>query len=133
MLDRIAVALCCLGLVVLVGCGKGGDVARYDVSGTVTYDGNPLPAGTILFQPAPGNTGPGGTARIESGKYNTATGGKSPTGGPHIAVITGFDGKTDLAKEMPDGAILFSDYREDVDLPKEATTKDFNVPAKGKP
>jgi len=46
-----------------VGCGKG----KGKVSGTVTLDGQPLPAGTINFLPSKG-TGAGGS--IEDGKYS---------------------------------------------------------------
>ncbi len=133
MLDRIVVSVCCLGLVAVLGCGGGaGDVDRYDVSGTVTFDGKPVPSGTITFLPAQGNTGPGGNANIKDGKYDTAIDGKGPTGGPHDVVITGFDGNADPGNEMPLGKPLFSEYKTKADLPKEKATQDFEVPADAK-
>jgi hypothetical protein len=48
-----------------VGCGKG----KGTVSGTVTLDGQPLPAGNITFIPSKGQ-GAGGT--IQDGKYSVA-------------------------------------------------------------
>lgn len=117
----------------LAGCGGPGDVDRFDVSGTITFEGAPVPAGTISFLPAPGNSGPGGTATIQDGAYNTAVDGQGPTGGPHRVVITGFDGNADPANEMPYGKPLFTEYSTEVDLPKQATTQDFEVPAAAKP
>lgn len=52
----------------LVGCGKEGGPATYPVTGTVTYRGNPLPLGTVMFVPAKGP--PSRPAAIgEDGKY----------------------------------------------------------------
>ena len=50
-----AVALCCF---CLVGCGGDG---KYPVSGTVTWEGDPIPAdhnGHIMFMPIDPSTGP---------------------------------------------------------------------------
>lgn len=128
MFSRIALVVVSMA-VVGVGCRPTGP-ARYDVSGTVTYDGQPVPVGTITFVPANGNAGPGGSTGIEAGRFDTASTGKGPTGGPHVAMITGFDGKTiGGIEKVQEGSPLFIDYREDVDLPKEATIRDFNVPA----
>jgi len=43
---QIALAAALVGL---TGCG--GEEKLLDVTGTVTYDGKPLPAGTIFFDP----------------------------------------------------------------------------------
>jgi hypothetical protein len=124
--------LCRAASVVLLGCALGcgsSGPARYDVSGTVAFDGQPVPVGTITFVPAPGNAGPGGSAGIEGGRYDTAATGKGPTGGPHVVFITGFDGKTvDGVEKVQEGNPIFIDYREEVDLPKEKATRDFDVP-----
>lgn len=99
------------------------------MAGAVTFDGQPVPVGTITFVPTSGNTGPGGSAAIQAGRYDTATGGKGPTGGPHVAIITGFDGKTvGGIEQVLEGSPLFIDYREEVDLPREKTVRDFEVP-----
>ncbi len=118
--------------VALGGCSKS-DVSRYDVSGTVTFSGQPVPSGSITFQPAVGNEGPGGYATIKDGKYDTAQDGKGPTGGPHHVTIAGYDGNADPGNEKPYGAPLFDAYQTKVDLPKEATTQNFEVPASAKP
>lgn len=108
----------------LVGCGGRGDATkRFDLSGSVTFDGKAVPAGTILFEPdsSKGNKGPAGFAKIADGRFDTAAGGKGTIGGPHVVRITGSDEAT-----------LFSDYVTQADLPKEKSTKDFEVPASAK-
>ncbi len=117
-----------LAPLVLAGCGPAGP-ARYDVSGTVTFDGQPVPLGTITFLPAPGNSGPGGSATIENGRYDTTVSGKGPTTGPHVAVISGFDGKAvGGVEKLLEGRPLFIEYRETIEIPQERTAVDFVVP-----
>lgn len=120
-LAAIAALLLCAGL---AGCGgRGDETRRFDLSGAVTFDGRPVPAGTILFEPdsSQGNKGPAGFAKIADGRFNTAASGKGTIGGPHVVRITGSDKAT-----------LFSDYVTQADLPKEKSTKDFEVPASAK-
>lgn len=124
----VAVAL--VGLLV-IGCGKGG-AARYDVSGSVTYEGQPVPVGSIVFEPdgSKGNSGPSGHAQIKDGKYDTTLeDGMGTVGGPHVVRIVGLDGKP--AGELTQGTPLFPAYSTTVDLPKETTTQDFDVPKGG--
>src|SRR5204862_378695 len=68
-----------------VGCGE----SRVEVSGEVTFDGKPVPAGRIYFNPdfTKGNDGPQGYADIKDGKFDTRNKGKGACGGPTIAVI----------------------------------------------
>lgn len=124
---RCAVALGMVAAAGFVGCGRGG-VTRHDVSGKVTFGGVPVAVGTITFLPAHGTSGPGGSAAIRDGVYDTSQGRTGPTGGPHVAVITGFDGKAVPGLEVQEGAMLFNDYRIDVDLPRAKTVQDFDVP-----
>lgn len=124
---RVAVIVS-LAVIAIGGCGGGG-VTRYDVSGKVTFGGVPVAVGTITFLPASGNSGPGGSAAIRDGLYDTSQGRMGPTGGPHVAVITGFDGKVVPGLEVQEGAMLFNEYRLDVDLPKAKAVQDFDVPA----
>lgn len=115
-------------LIVAAGCGQNGP-ERYDVSGSVTFAGKPVPAGQILFQPdtEKGNRGPATAVQIEGGRYDTAKGGKGTVGGPHIAVITGYDKQIESSPEMRTGRPLFRDVRLSVDLPKKTTVRDLNV------
>lgn len=122
--------LCLLAMfcVTGAGCGPGVDPGpeRFDLSGKVTFKGSPLPAGKITFTPN-GIKGPAGFATIENGQYDTSSTGKGTVGGPHIVSIEGYDGKETEAK--PFGDPIFAPHSEEMDLPKETTTKDFEVPA----
>lgn len=116
--------------VLMVGCGGP---KLYDVSGRVSYDGQPLPAGVIYFDPdvTKKNDGPQGYAIIKDGAYSTATkGGRGIAGGPHVVRIEGFDGKP--GAELPLGKPLFTDYQERRDLPRAGSQQDFTVPRRGK-
>lgn len=121
-----------LGLGCLNGCGgKVEGPARFDVSGTVTYASKPVPAGSILFEPDKGNKGPAGYAKIKDGKYDTKNDGAGTVGGSHTVRIVCLDG---VAKpDSPDGVLLCPEYTTSVDLPKEKTTKNFEVPQGGGP
>jgi hypothetical protein len=121
----LAPALLVLGSLVCAGCG--GPVT-YHVSGHVTYDGEPLPAGVIYFDPdvTKSNDGPQGYAIIKDGNYNTsAEGGKGVVGGAYVARIEGFDGRP--GEELPLGMPLFTDFTQTLDLPEDDFQQDFSV------
>ncbi|MBI2480801.1 MAG: hypothetical protein HYV60_19890 [Planctomycetia bacterium] len=132
LLRSVAALLACLPVIVVVGCG-GGDAgsARYHVSGTVTHKGQPVPRGTILFQPdgSKGNSGPATNADSVDGLYDTARQGTGTVGGPHIVVIQGFDGNAKPEEELLLGMPLFTEYRTTADMPNtpKAGTVDFQV------
>jgi len=109
-----------------IGCGPGGP-PRYDISGSITYNGKPVPGGRIVFEPdrEQNNHGPASYAVIKDGHYATDSG-KGPVGGPHIVRIMGRDGVSTF--ESPHGTTIFPEYRTKVDLPREDTGKDFEVP-----
>jgi hypothetical protein len=126
---RFAIALPLL--VALLGCGK----PSYKLSGTVTYDGKPVPAGEIVFMPDPdsGNRGPGVLAEIKDGRYELPLD-KGHIGGAYVARLTGFDGAPQQAKELvdPRGTPLFVDHTEKLTLPEQSATRDFAVPPQPK-
>ena len=115
----------------IVGCGGSDGPARYELSGSVTYRGQPVTAGHILFAPdhTQQNNGPGTHAEIENGRYQTLTG-QGTIGGPHVVSISGSDGKPyDMGRQInPMGRPLFADYKVSIDLPRETATHDFVVP-----
>jgi hypothetical protein len=122
-----------VGLLLLVGlfaigCGKSGS-GTYHLSGKVTFDGKPVPAGRIFFLPdsEKGNSGQGGFAEIKDGVFDTRNKGRQTPGGALIVRIDGFDGKGTAAD--PVGQPLFLTFELKVDLPKAQATKDFEVPA----
>ncbi len=120
-------------LLAFAGCGKEG-IPRYGLSGQVTYDGNPVPKGYLRFAPDKknGNSGPGSSATINDGHYETMTD-RGTVAGPHIVTITGTDGiayKTETGVLVPIGRSLFPEYKENIDIPKEAgAVHDFAIPA----
>lgn len=126
---RFAFAL--LLLLLLVGCGR----SSYKLSGTVTFDGKPVPKGEIVFMPDPeaGNRGPGVLADIVDGRYELPLD-KGHIGGAYIARLTGFDGAPQKSKELvdPRGTPLFVDHTEKLTLPEESGTRDFMVPPQAK-
>ena len=122
-----------VGLLMLpAGCGQRGR-ERFDLKGKVSYNGQSVKAGYIVFTPdaSAGNAGPGAQADIHEGKYftNPALG---TIGGPHVARIFAYDGKayTPPGSKMPlvMGHPLFSPYTVKVDLPKQASVFDFTIP-----
>lgn len=111
-----------LGSGLLIGCGgDGGPKAR--LSGSVTFDGNPVKSGQIIISPKDGAPG---HASIVDGKYDTsATGGKSSAPGEATLRITGFgppDGK------FPNGVPLFVDYEMKKSITEGNETLDITVP-----
>ncbi|WP_439629789.1 hypothetical protein [Gemmata sp.] len=103
------------------GCDGTG---RRELSGTVTYDGKPLPSGTILFEPdaTKGNDGPPGSATVTNGQYRTDPG-KGVTGGPYRVRVQGGNG-VNAGELNPHGSPLpppTGEYRVNADLPQGGT------------
>ncbi|MCA9090307.1 MAG: hypothetical protein KDA90_16930 [Planctomycetaceae bacterium] len=121
----------CLLPVLSQGCGRGeSGPQRYSLSGTVTYQGQPVPAGTILFQPdaSAGNIGPGSLATIEDGKYQLSRS-QGVVGGAYILELSGQRIQTlydDDGEELP-VEDLFPEQEMRVTLP-EGGTLDISVP-----
>ena len=110
------------------GCGADGP-KTFEVSGTVTFDGKPVPAGRVDFFPdfATGNDGPQGFATIKDGAFDTRKGGQGHAGGAIVIRIEGFDGKSDNPK-FP-GTPIFVTHQINRELPKEASVQNLEVPA----
>lgn len=121
---------CLLVSMFLAGCGGKGGPPRYDISGSVTFGGRSVPRGYIVFTPdgSQGNAGPGAQAEIVDGSYRTPDG-QGTIGGPHVAVLTGFDGQSyqDGVVTNPNGKLLFSQQEVRVELPRENSSHDFTL------
>ena len=117
------------GCVVLIaGCSKPPPgPARFAVSGKITCDGQPVPRGTIAFEPdtQAGNSGPGGYGTNMDGVFATHPR-MGAVAGPQIVRIAGFDGKA--TAEMIDGKPLFPEYNTKVEVPEKQVAIDFDVP-----
>ena len=119
------------GLLAALLAGCGGDKVHH-LSGTVSFQGKPVPAGHIVFEPdaGSGNTGSPAFAKIKEGRYDTRLEGQGTIGGPHTVLIHGRDGIP--RGELLNGLPLFQDYSTKADLPSEEGTLDFEVPASAK-
>ena len=126
-LSAFATTLFASTALLLYGCSRG--PSFNDVSGTVTFDGKPVPAGRIYFNPdfSKGNDGPQGFADIKDGKYDTRNKGQGHAGGPMVISVEGFDGKS----ENPDsvGKPIFVAYEIKRELPKGPSVQALEVPA----
>jgi hypothetical protein len=80
---------------ILTGCGvDDGLDQRFPVSGTVTYNGEPLKTGTVNFYPEDPKTGRGASGPIlEDGTYTltTQSPGDGAFGGKYKVAISSFD------------------------------------------
>ena len=111
----------------LAGCNA--QPALTEISGTVTFKGQPIPAGDVSFTPEA--TIPGGQLRmylVTNGKYNSAD--QPGTGllpGKYKVRINGYDGK-----KIPmyfSGKQIFNPYELEMEVSAgKSTTLDFTVP-----
>lgn len=120
-----------LVLLCVAGCGKD-DSGRMPLSGTVTFRGQPVPAGVVSFTPDArrGNRGAQGMARIVDGKFSTQDQGKGGVAGPQIVEIRGFGHGPTTGDVLPGtpGERLFPPYTTEVDVSADGATFDFEVP-----
>jgi hypothetical protein len=113
-----------LSLTLIVsGCGGGG-LERQDLYGKVTYNGQPVPAGSIAFRPnrTKGGSGPSGFAKIEDGEYSTASAGKGSVSGPVLVIIEG------AVSKKPMSPALFPPYKKELEITDDLDYVDFEVP-----
>lgn len=122
------------GLVAVVtlasGCGRSTGPERYDVRGAVSFRGQPVPSGTITFEPdlSKANSGPVSVIPIVDGKYDSlALERPGPLAGSLIVRISGYPAPDPDVEIQPP---LFPEYRTTVDLAssKAVTVLDFDVP-----
>ena len=125
---RLASAIVIM-LAAVMGCSPAAPDPETDsVHGRVTFKGQPLESGTIIFSfdPATGFTGADGWAPISSGDYDTRIGGYRTRGGKLVARIEGRGMPTPQAAQGP---LLFSHYDVSVDVPKGRFELNIDVPA----
>lgn len=117
-----------LVIALLLGCSKG--PARSEISGTVIFKGQPIPAGDVNF--TPDVTVAGGQAQmymVKDGKYSSAdTPDSGLLPGKYTVRISGYDGK-----QIPmyfSGKQIFNAVQEEIVITQGNMTKDFEVPDK---
>ena len=131
--NRFHVALLATAALSAAGCG-GSDVDREDLTGAVTFAGQPVVFGNIEFVPdsEKGHSGPTGYADIVDGRYDTSLeGGAGVVAGPHLVRVTAYQEVPPPASEdetAPSNAKppMFFGYPIEADL--EGGVKDFDVP-----
>ncbi|WP_171190037.1 hypothetical protein, partial [Alienimonas chondri] len=82
-----------LAAALAAGCGGSDRPEQVAVSGAVTVDGAPLPAGTITFVPVENTPGPKASAAIVAGRYAVPAA-VGPTVGAYRAEIVATDPQT---------------------------------------
>lgn len=85
-MDALPAALAALAF---LGCGSGGELELAPVTGTVTYQGDPLGHGEVVFTPEQGTAGPQSVGKIDSGgsyRMRTASGDGAPLG-KHLVTV----------------------------------------------
>lgn len=136
MFHQKRLAACAVAIIFsMTGCS--GEPQREQISGKVTFGGNPVVYGTIDFIPdsAAGHSAPAGSALIVNGAYDTAQGGSGIFGGPHLVRITAFEeppppstaDETQVVEVKPP---LFSGYTIQASI--GGGSRDFDVPAEAK-
>lgn len=111
-----------------IGCKPATKVSQ--ISGTVSFNGKPVPAGYITFTPdvGAGTLGQVVGFQIEDGKYDSST--NTPPGiqaGTYKIRIGGFDGiKIPMYGQ---GKQIFNPIEDSFVVPEGTTTKNFEVPA----
>lgn len=108
----------------ILGCGGSGGVERFDLEGSVTYNGQPVPAGELRFEPnrSKGGSGPVGFTQIRDGQFDTASVGKGPVAGPIRVKITGYVSAEAFARE------LFPAFITEIDVDDNQDDLKFEVP-----
>jgi hypothetical protein len=111
-----------------IGCSSKPKPAQ--LSGKVTFKGQPVPAGYIAFTPDVGKGGKGSikVLQIKDGTYDSS---KEPPDqalapGPYLLRIAGFDGKT--IPLWGQGKQIFNPVEDSYDVPDGVSEKDFVVP-----
>lgn len=85
-----ALLLSAVGLLVIAGCQKKSRWQRVLLSGTVTYQGEPVELGQIRFLPVGTSQGPITIEDISEGRYSTDSTNGVPVG-THRVEITSYD------------------------------------------
>jgi hypothetical protein len=115
--------------IVLVGAGCNSQPPLAQISGKVTFKGQPVPAGFISFTPdsAAGTLGHVRALQVKDGAYDSAK--ESEPGlppGKYFIRISGFDGvRIPLYGQ---GKQIFNEIEDTFTVPEGESTKDWEIP-----
>jgi hypothetical protein len=70
---QIVPALAGIGLLLFLGCGGDEFAKRYPVSGTITYKGEPVEKGRVMFHPTQPAEQRAASGDLDNGKYTLTT------------------------------------------------------------
>jgi hypothetical protein len=122
-------------LVAAVGCGGGDSQERHRVSGRITFAGQPVNFGEVLFTPdaSKGNSGAQGIANIANGRYDTQ-GSRAPgaASGPVVVRVTALadaNGKLLCEHEFP-LEVSKGGMERDIEIPADVGKASGGPPAK---
>ncbi len=124
----------CLLLAIIAGCGRGG-LDTVPVSGRVTYQGAPLPAGTITFSPNNKDSGHAAWGDLDAeGRYTLTTiktnDGALP-GEYRVAVISFIPGSATAVsrgrRAIPEKFSIHAKSGLSATVDDRATTLDFDL------
>ena len=135
--DKLCAAFQCIsgwlvcGLIALFACGCDSGIPKYEITGKLTLNGDPIPQGRIIFTPKTGAHGYGaqGVARVDDGEIISHDE-KRVIGGSYSVRIMGFDGipYTDgSGATVKYGSPLFMPVHAEVDLPQQDASLDINI------
>jgi hypothetical protein len=119
----------CAFLLVLTGCGAS-DAGRFDVSGTVTYAGQPVTTGMVYFDPdySKGSDGVQGYAEIVNGRFSTRESGRGLGGGKYVVRIRGYGSAAPGMMPAP----LFDEHVTAAEVAQASESLAFEVPRTAK-
>lgn len=106
-------------LLLFAGCG---DSSRQPIEGVVTFEGNPLETGNILFIPQQGTPGPTAGATIENGEF-TVSGDKGVLAGKFRVEIT-------AVRPSTTNKIFDYETRQMVNVPEQFIPARYNEKSK---
>jgi hypothetical protein len=115
-------------LMACAGCSGGHN--QFELQGTITFRGAPVPKGRVDFMPdvRKNNDGPSSYATIERGRFDTNHSGRGAIAGPHIVRIQGFDGVPAAIEGAENGRSLFDPYETAVEISRDQQQYNFAVP-----
>ena len=137
-LRMAVVAVGCAALAAtMVGCDKGTGLTKVVVTGTITYNGEPIDNGEIRFLPIDATQGPISGGPIVKGTYKAVSKGGVPVGTHRVeirgympaAVVTG--SSTAAVEGGPAVQFVDKTFNDQSELTckidSSTTTKDFNL------
>jgi hypothetical protein len=126
---RVVCLMAVLGAALVIPAGCRTEKKTAQLSGNVTFKGQPVPAGYISFLPdsSKGNQGGMKVVQIKDGRYDTALASDSGVvPGPTVIRIAGFDGNP--VPRFGQGKQIFNIYELRETLAEGTAAKDFTVP-----